>query len=61
VEANSATDNPLIFPGEPVRTGAGRIMSGGNFHGQPVAQVLDLVAMACATWRPSPSAVSPGW
>lgn len=42
VEANSATDNPLIFPDE------GRILSGGNFHGQPVAQVLDLLAMACA-------------
>lgn len=42
VEANSATDNPLIFPD------SGRILSGGNFHGQPVAQVMDLVAMACA-------------
>jgi histidine ammonia-lyase len=42
VEANSATDNPLIFPAD------GRILSGGNFHGQPVAQVLDLLAMACA-------------
>lgn len=42
VEANSATDNPLIFPED------GRILSGGNFHGQPVAQVMDLVAMACA-------------
>jgi histidine ammonia-lyase len=47
IEANSATDNPLIFPGEGP-DGAGRIISGGNFHGQPVAQVLDLVAMACA-------------
>jgi histidine ammonia-lyase len=42
VEANSATDNPLIFPTE------GRIISGGNFHGQPVAQVLDVLAIACA-------------
>lgn len=42
VEANSATDNPLIFPED------GRILSGGNFHGQPVAQVLDLLAIACA-------------
>jgi histidine ammonia-lyase len=41
VEANSATDNPLIFED-------GRVMSGGNFHGQPVAQVLDLLAIACA-------------
>jgi histidine ammonia-lyase len=42
VEANSATDNPLIFPED------GRILSGGNFHGQLVAQVMDLQAMACA-------------
>jgi histidine ammonia-lyase len=42
VEANSATDNPLIFPED------GRILSGGNFHGQPVAQVMDLVAIASA-------------
>jgi histidine ammonia-lyase len=47
VEANSATDNPLIFPGEGP-AGRGRILSGGNFHGQPVAQVLDLLAIACA-------------
>jgi histidine ammonia-lyase len=42
VEANSATDNPLIFPEEQL------VLSGGNFHGQPVAQVLDLLAMVCA-------------
>jgi histidine ammonia-lyase len=42
IEANSATDNPLIFPEE------GLVLSGGNFHGQPVAQVLDLLAMVCA-------------
>jgi histidine ammonia-lyase len=42
VEANSATDNPLIFPDD------GRVISGGNFHGQPVAQVLDLLAIALA-------------
>jgi histidine ammonia-lyase len=42
IEANSATDNPLIFPEEE------RVISGGNFHGQPVAQVLDLLAMVCA-------------
>jgi histidine ammonia-lyase len=42
-ECNSATDNPLIFPDE----GAdGLVISGGNFHGQPVAQVLDLLAIA---------------
>jgi histidine ammonia-lyase len=42
IEANSATDNPLIFPDEE------RVISGGNFHGQPVAQALDMIAMVCA-------------
>ncbi len=42
VEVNSATDNPLVFAdGE-------RVLSGGNFHGQIVAQALDLIAIACA-------------
>jgi histidine ammonia-lyase len=41
-EANSATDNPLIFPDEE----GGLVLSGGNFHGQPVAQVLDLLTIA---------------
>jgi histidine ammonia-lyase len=41
-EANSATDNPLIFPDEDL------VLSGGNFHGQPVAQVLDLLAIVSA-------------
>jgi histidine ammonia-lyase len=42
VEVNSATDNPLIFAEED------RVISGGNFHGQPAAQALDLLAIACA-------------
>jgi histidine ammonia-lyase len=42
-EANSATDNPLIFPDE---GDGGLVISGGNFHGQPIAQVLDLLAIA---------------
>jgi histidine ammonia-lyase len=42
VECNSATDNPLIFPDEE----GGLVLSGGNFHGQPVSQVLDLLAIA---------------
>ena len=41
-EANSVTDNPLIFPED------GRILSGGNFHGQACAQALDLLAIAAA-------------
>ncbi len=40
VEANSATDNPLVFPDADV------IVSGGNFHAQIVSQALDLLAIA---------------
>lgn len=39
-EINSATDNPLIFPAE------GKVISGGNFHGQPVALTMDFLGMA---------------
>jgi histidine ammonia-lyase len=52
VELNSATDNPLVFP-EPagpdaVATGGGRVISGGNFHGEPVALALDFAKLAIA-------------
>jgi len=40
IEMNSATDNPLVFAGQ------GDVLSGGNFHGQPVANALDLMAIA---------------
>jgi histidine ammonia-lyase len=40
VEVNSATDNPLVFPEDEL------IVSGGNFHGQPVSLALDVLAMA---------------
>jgi len=40
VEINSVTDNPNIFPGEDV------IVSGGNFHGEPLAFALDFLAIA---------------
>jgi histidine ammonia-lyase len=40
IEMNSATDNPLVFANE------GEVISGGNFHGQPLALVLDLMAIA---------------
>jgi len=51
-EMNSAVDNPLVFvrqsvPGE--KTGAnaeGDIVSGGNFHGEPLAFALDYMAIA---------------
>jgi histidine ammonia-lyase len=42
IEVNSATDNPLIFPG------AGKILSCGNFHGEPVAFALDLLGIVMA-------------
>jgi histidine ammonia-lyase len=46
VELNSATDNPLVFVKE---GGGGDIISGGNFHGQPLAMAADQVAIAIAT------------
>lgn len=41
VELNASTDNPLVFGDE--------VLSGGNFHGQPVAQALDVLAIALTT------------
>ena len=41
---NAVTDNPLIFPE------SGRILSGGNFHGQPLALQLDQLALAAHEW-----------
>jgi histidine ammonia-lyase len=46
VELNSATDNPLVFVRD---TNSGDIVSGGNFHGQPLAMAADQVAIAIAT------------
>ena len=49
IEANAATDNPLVFAeGHGQEDIAGElIVSGGNFHGQPISQALDLLAIAC--------------
>jgi histidine ammonia-lyase len=41
-EINAVTDNPLVFPDEDL------ILSGGNFHGQPLAINLDYLAIAIA-------------
>jgi histidine ammonia-lyase len=41
-EINSVTDNPTIFPEEDL------IVSGGNFHGQPLALIFDYLAIALA-------------
>ncbi|MBU6450759.1 MAG: histidine ammonia-lyase [Cyanobacteria bacterium REEB67] len=40
IEINSATDNPLVFEGE--------VISGGNFHGQPLALIMDYLSIALA-------------
>ncbi len=42
IELNASTDNPLVFAN-------GEVLSGGNFHGQPVAQALDFLAIALVT------------
>jgi histidine ammonia-lyase len=42
IELNASTDNPLVFDD-------GAVLSGGNFHGQPVAQALDFLAVALTT------------
>jgi histidine ammonia-lyase len=44
IEMNSAVDNPLVF----VRKGSdeGDVLSGGNFHGEPLAFALDYLAIA---------------
>src|SRR3989440_1764414 len=41
VELNAATDNPLVFDDD--------VLSGGNFHGQPIALALDVIGIALAT------------
>lgn len=42
VEINSATDNPLVFAGQR------EVISGGNFHGEPIALALDYAGIAAA-------------
>ena len=51
---NSATDNPLVFPQggvvdeDALATGGGLVISGGNFHGEPIALALDFAKLALA-------------
>ncbi len=40
IEVNAATDNPLIF------SDSGKVISGGNFHGQPIAFAMDFLGIA---------------
>ena len=42
IEANGVTDNPLVFPE------TGEVLSGGNFHAEPVALAADTLALAIA-------------
>src|SRR5690606_25814301 len=42
IELNASTDNPLVLDD-------GSVVSGGNFHGQPVAQALDVLALTLVT------------
>jgi histidine ammonia-lyase len=42
IEMNAATDNPMVF----ADAGEGEIVSGGNFHGAPVALAADVLAIA---------------
>lgn len=45
IEANSAVDNPLVFITDPTKND-GDVISGGNFHGEPLAFALDFLAIA---------------
>ncbi|MBO4236107.1 MAG: histidine ammonia-lyase [Firmicutes bacterium] len=42
IELNAVTDNPLIFPED------GEVVSGGNFHGEPLALPFDYLGIACS-------------
>lgn len=42
IEINAVTDNPIIFPNEE------EVISGGNFHGQPIALPMDFLGIALA-------------
>jgi len=47
IEVNSAVDNPLVFVKNPKQAdGEGDVLSGGNFHGEPLAFVLDFLGIA---------------
>ncbi len=47
-EANAVTDNPLVFADAANSAGAGVLISGGNFHAEPVALAADAMAVAIA-------------
>ena len=45
VESGSATDNPLVFPADATHA-KGAVISGGNFHGAPIAYAFDYATLA---------------
>src|SRR5215469_4598122 len=45
IEANSAVDNPLVFVADSNKA-EGNVLSGGNFHGEPIAFALDFLGIA---------------
>ena len=49
IEAAAVTDNPLVFPEKD------EILSGGNFHAEPIALAADVLALAIAESAPSRS------
>ena len=46
IELNSVTDNPLLFVDD--KTGVVEVISGGNFHGEPLAIAMDYLGLAAA-------------
>jgi len=46
IESGSATDNPLIFPVDSSKTQEHAVLSGGNFHGAPLAYAFDYASIA---------------
>ena len=45
IESGSATDNPLVFPASSFEADDGLVISGGNFHGAPLAYAFDYAAI----------------
>lgn len=65
IEMNAATDNPMVFARAEGAPEEGEIVSGGNFHGAPLAMAADLLVMAVAqlatiSERRSERLVNPG-
>src|SRR5216683_2339851 len=48
VDCDKVSDNPLVFPSEGGGPGEGEVLSGGNFHAEPVALAADTLALAIA-------------